>query len=261
LSNTIYATFQDAAAAERAVGALLDHGVRKEDVSVVSSHDPKILRPLDPSNAEIGYEPIFGYSPSIGSVGVPMIYTDVPGGAAPSESLIDPETQNFTSRENVKPVNDNTESAGDDATGRDTAIETEDVAKYGITVTTGADAEEGAKKGAAWGAGLGIVAGLTALVVPGVGLVYGGGALAIAIAAAAGSTVAGAAAGALTGYLVDQGVATPVAERYGDAPKDGGALVAVTVPSGMVLGEHVDFLLRKYEATHISTVSPKGYVL
>jgi hypothetical protein len=261
MSNTIYATFLDAASAERAVGALLDHGVRKEDVSVISSHDPDILRPLDPSNAEIGYEPILGYSPSLGAVAVPTVYTDVRGGRTPAENLVDPETQNFEAPETVKAANDNTQSGDEEAAGRNTAAETEDTGKYGITVTTAADAEAGAKKGAAWGAGVGIVAGLAALVLPGVGIVYGGGALAIAIAAAAGTTVAGAAAGALTGYLVDQGVATHLAERYGEAAKGGGALVAVTVPSGPLLEEHVDFLLRKYEAAEITSVTPKGYVL
>src|SRR3712207_1830634 len=35
MSTTIYATFLDATNAERAAGALLDYGVRPEDVSVV----------------------------------------------------------------------------------------------------------------------------------------------------------------------------------------------------------------------------------
>ena len=208
---------------------------------------------------EIGYEPIVGYSPTIGIAAVPTVYTD-PRGGLPT-NWMDPDSQTVEEPENFKPLNDNTKSDEERALGRDAAAQTEDLAKFGITVTTGADAEEGARKGAAWGVSVGIVASLVALVVPGVGIVYGGGALALAIAAAAGTTVAGAAAGALTGYLVDQGVASHVAENYGEVAQGGGALVAVTVPSGMVLGEHVDFLLRKYEATNISTVSPKGYVL
>ena len=33
----LYASFQDAALAEKAAGALLDYGVRKEDVSIVAN--------------------------------------------------------------------------------------------------------------------------------------------------------------------------------------------------------------------------------
>ena len=35
MGNTIYAAFADPSQAEKATGALLDHGVRPEDISVV----------------------------------------------------------------------------------------------------------------------------------------------------------------------------------------------------------------------------------
>ena len=38
MAETLYATFPNPTLAEHAVGALLDHGVRPEDVSLVSSH-------------------------------------------------------------------------------------------------------------------------------------------------------------------------------------------------------------------------------
>ena len=36
MSETLYATFNDASLAEKAVGALLDQGAREEDISVIS---------------------------------------------------------------------------------------------------------------------------------------------------------------------------------------------------------------------------------
>jgi len=39
MGNTIYASFIDASLAEKAAGALLDHGVRAEDISVVRGHN------------------------------------------------------------------------------------------------------------------------------------------------------------------------------------------------------------------------------
>src|SRR5205085_1717329 len=38
MSNTLYATFSSPEAAEKAAGALLDHGVQPEDLSVVRKH-------------------------------------------------------------------------------------------------------------------------------------------------------------------------------------------------------------------------------
>lgn len=253
MSKTIYATFQDAASAERAVGALLDHGARKEDVSVISSHDPTIWRPAE---AVLPYTeaPIMGYNPSMGTVAVPPVYTD-PVSETPIASPIDPYAPEY-----ARPINDNSGPDGRDL-GPDTARESDEIAKHGITTTTGADAERGAVEGAAWGAAVGIVAGLSALIVPGIGLVYGGGALALAILGAVGSTAAGAVAGAAAGFLVDQGVEPHLAEKYAASLQRGQALIAVTVPTGPLSEENVDFLLRKYEALEVETAGKKHYLL
>ena len=37
MPETLYASFTDAALAEKAAGALLDHGVRSEDVSLIAA--------------------------------------------------------------------------------------------------------------------------------------------------------------------------------------------------------------------------------
>ena len=85
-----------------------------------------------------------------------------------------------------------------------TARIAESGAKSGITTTTPADAALGAEKGAMIGAGVGVLAALAAITIPGLGLVIGGGALVTAIAGAAGATAAGAAAGGIAGYLRDR---------------------------------------------------------
>jgi hypothetical protein len=270
MSNILYASFSDALSAERAVGALLDHGVRKEDVSVVSSHNAKTIEHPRSDVEGVAYEPIFGYNAALGAVAVPPIYTDIPARSAPAgEAEGVPRSEVSASSElpdAQRNLNDNTnQAAASGARGAgdyvDTSKDTEDVAKSGITTTTAKDAEEGALKGTAWGAGLGILAGLAALIVPGVGLVYGGGALALAIAGAAGTTAAGAAAGAVTGLLVDQGVDVKSAEDYQDTIDKGGALFAVTVPSGAVSEENAQHLLLKYGSFTISTSRKGGYIL
>lgn len=183
MEATLYATFNDSAMAEKAIGALLDRGLKNEDICVLSK-EPEGNRRDD--NIET------------------------------SEDL---------------------EKAG----------------KQGISTTTGADAGVGAAKGAGLGLGLGAAAAVASLLIPGVGLVIGGGALALAIAGAAGATAAGAVAGGVTGYLKDQGVPEPAAADYDDAYNHGSALLTVHVPSGRVTNAEVIDTLAKYRASNVHT--------
>ena len=88
--------------------------------------------------------------------------------------------------------------------------------------------------------------------VPGVGWVVGGGALATAIAGAAGATAAGAVAGGVHGYLKDQGMTEDAVSRYGDAYNSGSTLVAITVPSNDVHAMEAEDTLRKYHGMNVS---------
>lgn len=124
----------------------------------------------------------------------------------------------------------------------------ESIAKSGITTTTKEDASAGAVKGAEIGLGLGVVAALVSLLVPGVGLVVGGGALAMALAGAAGTTAAGALAGGVTGYLRDQGVPHEAVEEYHGIYENGGAILALNTPSGKVEQVEAEAILHKYQA-------------
>jgi hypothetical protein len=118
-------------------------------------------------------------------------------------------------------------------------------ANSGITVTTGRDAAHGSAKGAAIGLGIGVLAALAAVTVPGFGLVLGGGALATALGGTVATTAAGAVAGATIGYLKDQGVDEITARAFHDQWEQGGALVSV-VASDKVSPEEISGILGKY---------------
>jgi hypothetical protein len=127
-------------------------------------------------------------------------------------------------------------------------------AKSGISTTTAGDAGIGAIKGAEWGAGIGVLAAVASLAIPGVGLVVGGGALAYAVGAALATAGAGAIAGGVTGFLKDQGVEDHIAASYSDEVRNGGALVAVEYPSGPVGEYQIREILEKYGAAiHVRT--------
>jgi hypothetical protein len=126
-------------------------------------------------------------------------------------------------------------------------------AKTGLTTTTPADAAMGAVKGMSIGTGVGIAAALASLLIPGVGLVIGTGALAIAFGGAVGTAVAGAAAGGVYGYLKDQGIAEDMASHYSQAFESGGAILAVELPTGDLDDTQVESILVKYGATNIAS--------
>lgn len=172
----IYASFNDTTMAKDAVGALLDHGVKAEDVTLVL--------PVS-KDRDLGEE---------------------------------------TNR----------------------AEATVDKAESGITTTTQDDAAVGATKGAFFGFGIGSIAALAAIMVPGIGLIVGGGALATALIGAAGATVAGAAAGGVVGYLKDQGVPEEESQRFSNVYEQGGAILNVSAPSGSVDGATIEAILAKY---------------
>lgn len=175
---TLFASFNTIADAERAAGALLDQGARKEELSVVSHSDGSAV--LSSGHAE-------------------------------------------------------------------------DVAKHGITTTTGADAAMGAAKGLSVGMGVGILGTLAALLIPGVGLVLGAGAVATALA---GTAVAGAAAGGIVGFLKDQGMNEEAAAEYHARVAAGGAILSLGVPSGSLSEADAEALLVKYDAVGVFTSSP-----
>jgi len=172
----IYASFNDTTMAKDAMGALLDHGVLSEDITL------------------------------------------------------------------ILPVNEDRSIANE----QERAEETKQEAETGITTTSTDDAAVGATKGAFFGFGLGGIAALAAIMIPGVGLVVGGGALAMALIGAAGATVAGTVAGGVVGYLKDQGVPEEESQRFSNVYEQGGAILNVSAPSGSMDAAEIESVLQKY---------------
>jgi hypothetical protein len=211
-AHTIYASFPEVSQAERAAGALLDHGVRAADISIVSTEGhAEYLQRVDDMTSEGAPEPINDIEAETGSEPwySPPVLSEYPDAHAPST--------------------------------------------FGITTTTSNDAAVGAAKGAGIGLGFGALAALSVMAVPGIGLVIGGGMLAVAIACAAGTTAAGAVAGGIHGFLVDQGMPNEDIERYNDAYHAGDTIVAVTCPSNGVDEWTADQILTKYHGNHVSS--------
>ncbi len=117
---------------------------------------------------------------------------------------------------------------------------------HGLSTTTSADAAAGATTGTAVGLGLGALAALSAITIPGLGLVLGWGALGTALGAVAATAGGGAIIGGLTGYLKDQGISESFAAKSEEYIGSGGAMVAVTVPSGDVGEGLAATILAKY---------------
>ena len=260
----LYASFADASLAEKAAGALLDYGVRQEDISLVAHDDYGKTR-----QTTYGAE---GAGRSVGNVGDGVVDGTKSVGdrlAQAGNSAAAAVTGAFgatgTAAGYQAAAYDRADSAegraamasGDmnplDQGGPDSAASNTDVAaKHGISTTTPEDAGEGAVKGTGIGLGVGILASLAALAVPGVGLVLGGGALAAALGATALTAGAGAIAGGATGYLKEQGVPGEVAERYHGTVQSGGAVLSVNLPSGDVDQATAQSVLSKYGASDMN---------
>jgi hypothetical protein len=213
----LYASFSDALLAEKAAGALLDYGVYKDDISLVAND-------MYEAAHAVGDFAAAASPPAASSIGT--------AGAA-ERTLGNPPA-----------------SAGPLEEGL-IVRDFETAAKEGISTTTPEDAGQGAVTGAEIGLGIGILAGLAVLLVPGVGLVMGGGALASAIGGAALTAGAGAIVGGVTGYLKEMGVPGEAAQQYQGVIDNGGAVLNILLPSGNVDQATAEQVLAKYHAEYV----------
>ncbi len=219
----IYALFQDVADAERAIGALADHGVGRDHIGVVARRaaeqpegervradyarlaDPQSLRQNEP---EVGYVPLPGTTQPAALAG-----TSIPASSA------------------------------------DTPQNVEAVGKEGLTTTTPQDAAAGAAVGSGVGLVAGLLAAAAALTVPGVGLVLAGGALASALGATVAATAAGAVAGGAAGYLRDMGMPEHAAQQVADRLREGDYLLSIAIDPAQY--DDIKRLLLKYNAVSV----------
>jgi len=222
-TQTIYALFQDVADAERAIGALHDHGIPNANIGVAARRPAEqeeagrirtgFTRLTDTGAVRQG-EPEMTYEAQPGTLPPAAIATT----AAPGSSVDTPQ--------NVAAVG-----------------------KEGLTTTTPQDAAAGAAVGSGVGLVAGLLAAAAALMIPGVGLVLGGGALAAAIGAAAATTAAGAAVGGVTGYLRDMGMPEQAAASVHDRLTEGDYLVTIAVDP--VRYDQIKQILLKYNAAGV----------
>ena len=115
--------------------------------------------------------------------------------------------------------------------------------------------DEGAKAGAVTGGALGglggLLVGLGALAIPGIGPVVAGGAVATALATTAAGGVIGAAAGGITGGLVGLGIPENRARVYNDRLNRGDYLVIVDGTDEEV--RHAEAILKRHGIQEFDT--------
>lgn len=234
----IYASFSTAEQAEKAAGALLDHGLRTEDITVVAHDSYHAVRQSTGTNFS---DAARGTGNTLAGTGDRLAgaVTGTLGATALSAGYANAATER---------------GAGSTATTSEADTDgVDNAAKHGISTTTPEDAGEGAVKGTGIGLAVGAVAALASLLVPGVGLVLGGGALATALGGTALAAGAGAIAGGATGYLKDQGVPSDVAENYHSTVEGGGALLTVNVPSADTSEADVQSVIAKYGGANVNS--------
>ena len=229
--QTIYALFQDVADAERAIGALQDHGVPAANIGVATR------RPAEEEEAgrvRTGFTRLT----DDGAVrqGEPEVAYAAQPGTLPPAALA---------------------TTAVPTTAVDTPLNVATVGKEGITTTTPQDAAAGAAVGTGVGLVAGLLAAAAALTIPGFGLVLGGGVLAAAFGAAAATTAAGAAVGGVTGYLRDMGMPEQAAANVNDRLREGDYLLTATVDPTRY--DEIKQLLQKYNAVGVDiNVSAAG---
>jgi len=219
----IYALFQDVADAERAIGALHDHGVPRDHIGVLAR------RAGEQDEAGRIRSDFTRVSDSQGAgLGDPNVAYEAQPGALPAASSLD---------------------AARPASTADTPLNVETVGKEGITTTTPQDAAAGAAVGTGVGLVAGLLAAAAALAIPGVGFVLAGGALAAALGGAAATAAAGAVAGGAVGYLRDMGMPEHAAQRVADRLHEGDYLLSVVADAAQY--DDLKTLLIKYNAVGV----------
>jgi len=234
MSHKIYATFDQVTEADRAAGALLDSGVKAERISIVVNEqhmrEQDSLRETDMIPATPQTFDKLGAS----------------GSFDPLENNLRPAPAHIQGT--------NITDSADSVTNAN--LNTDHLSHLGVTTKSIADAAETAKKSALLGLGMGTIAALATLAVPGVGIVIGGGALAVGVAGLAASASSGSVSGGIVGYLKDQGIPAEAIEAYERAYKDGGAIIQVDLDDEAHRPD-IETLLRQ---TGAQNVHDYGYV-
>lgn len=198
----ITAEFVNPDTASRAIGAIQDHGIRPEQISVATP------------GGRAEEEPHAGDP----APHTPSVYKDADG-------FMYVQTNDPPTPTDMNAAVESRRGGHSTLSHPDNPVAAE--GERGITTTTPADAAKGAIEGGTVGLALGILAGAAALTIPGAGLVLAAGPLWAAIAGAGAATLGGAVAGGVAGYLEDRGVPSSVATHHAETLGRGSVVVTV----------------------------------
>ena len=277
MAQTLYATFSNQNNAQSAAAEMLQNGITKDEISLFFKKDGHVLESSNsvdlidtrPTTPMRGTEFNHGPDPlgnGLRQLSVPRIERGVDadirrvaaerdpnaGVQEPAEPRmpyldvsdsndLEPYARGFNAVSEDSPKDMKVDPDADGYRDTDTHV------KPGATM---GDVGHGAAHGAGIGLGVGALAAVATLLIPGLGLVMGGGVLATAMAAIVTGTGAGALAGGLAGFLTQQGVPQDEATRYAQIHEKGGAILAVSV-FREEMRETVDQILRKHGATEV----------
>jgi hypothetical protein len=238
----IYACFNDSGQADRAVGALLDHGFRSGELSLVRRGVDRSLEiERLAATEEWNQEQTFRDD----------VRREVCSETRLEEQPLSPsEESHLRAAELI--ASDYVDRRAEMDRHLAALLKRDSASKSGLSTTTGADTEVGAVRGAGIGLGIGIAAAVASIFIPGFGFVAGGSALAAAIAGAAGTTGAGAIAGAVTGYLRDQGADGEIVGSSETVLANSGAVLEIDSSRQVMDANRVNEWLIKYGASTIS---------
>jgi hypothetical protein len=243
MENILHATFANAEDGIRAVESLLYHGVRAEDINLI------LPQPQDIEATSTGVPlkatEIAAHSTSEGTSALPTVFVSA---AAISADALLPEPPQlaalFQRTALRRHAADIIETSGEpgyryDALGAVIPDRSPTKAPNSPMSSSHAavvDTEQGA--------GLGLVFGLlTAISIPGVGLIIGSGAIAAGLMAT--GAVAGGLAGGIYGYLIDRGIDLEVARNVSDHLAGGGTTLSVS-GSGAVKATEIALILKAF---------------
>jgi len=218
--STLYATFDRAADAEKAAGALIDHGALRHDLTITSEHS-SIARPHD------------GESKTAAESGENEGWPEKGPAAAAAEQQIVDQSDSQASEHYRRA--DNAENS----------------AKVGISLTTPADVVTGAIRGGAVGLCLGILGSILWIVPWHMWIAAN---VPNAIMTALLGLGAGAIVGGVIGLLLDQGVSNSRVSPRPAAQPGRSVLLAVDVSSGSLQIRAARRLVSKYHATRIEVL-------
>ena len=257
MQPTVYASFTDAELAERTVGALLEQGVSADDLSLIVYSNGQ---GQDPEHAVQMVDS--------GEAGAPMLgqERDQREGSFLYESQVGGGIETSERNDSVSSVDemDNAQEAAEDMIYPESGAsfsrqEGHDVmeATHHSFFNTTRPGDAGLGTGEVLGEDMTVVEEdeLRSMIVPGVGLVLGGGALATNLIGVGIATERGGSpAESMSQYLIDEGVALDQARGLSEDFEGRGAILSISVPPGTVDGEAVMRVLESTGARNVHLV-------